>query len=197
MSEKRRILICRFCKHVHTQKYGSIGRVRGGGVAGRRDVGDKGSRARQREREAHTCAHTVCVCPGAVCHAHSCDLQLMKLGCSRVACQINMSPTPVPLSVVQSPPPADYLPSSLSSFSTPALPRRFSSPFFVNLPHTTTDVVLPLHTLTLSRAVPPLARSPTLSASGRFDPEQNHRSIRAYMLLTALSLPSPLHSARR
>lgn len=139
----------------------------------------------------------MCVCPGAVCHAHSCDLQLMKLGCSRVACQINMSPTPVSLSVVQSPPPADYLPSSPSSFSTPALPRRFSSPFFVNLPHTTTDVVLPLHTLTLSRTVPPLARPPTLLTSGRFDPEQNHRSICAYMLLTAFSLPSPLHSARR
>lgn len=43
----------------------------------------------------------------------------------------------------------------------------------------------------------PPARSPSLSASGRFDPEQNHRSIRAYMLLTALSLPSPLHPARR
>lgn len=44
---------------------------------------------------------------------------------------------------------------------------------------------------------PPPARPPSFSASGRFDPEQNHRSIRAYMLLTALSLPSPLHSARR
>lgn len=43
----------------------------------------------------------------------------------------------------------------------------------------------------------PPARPPSLSASGRFDPEQNHRSIRAYMLLTALGLPSPLHSARR
>lgn len=43
----------------------------------------------------------------------------------------------------------------------------------------------------------PPVRPPSLSASGRFDPEQNHRSIRAYMLLTALSLPSPLHSARR
>lgn len=53
-------------------------------------------RGRDGEREARTCAHTVCVCPGAVCHAHSCDLQLMKLGCSRVACQINMSPTPRP-----------------------------------------------------------------------------------------------------
>lgn len=71
-----------------------IGRVRGG-AAGR---GGKGIRDRGRdgEREARTCAHTVCVCPGAVCHAHSCDLQLMKLGCSRVACQINMSPTPRP-----------------------------------------------------------------------------------------------------
>lgn len=100
--------------------------------------------------------HTVCVCPGAVCHAHSCDLQLMKLGCSRVACQINMSPAPAPFSVVRSPPPVDYLPPLLSSFSTPALPRRFSSPFFVNLPHTTqADVALPARTLTLSRAAPP------------------------------------------
>jgi len=119
------------------RKEGDIGRVRGG--AEDRDRGRDG------EREARTCAHTVCVCPGAVCHAHSCDLQLMKLGCSRVACQINMSPTPAPLSVVQSLPPTDYLPSSPSSFSTPALPRRFSSPFFVNLPHTTTDIALPPH----------------------------------------------------
>lgn len=122
------------------------GRVVGGhrkGTRGRQ--GEQGIRDRGRdgEREARTCAHTVCVCPGAVCHAHSCDLQLMKLGCSRVACQINMSPTSAPLPVVQSLPPADYLPSSPSSFSTPALPRRFSSPFFVNLPHTTTDVTLP------------------------------------------------------
>lgn len=84
----------------------------------------------------------------------------MKLGCSRVACQINMSPTSAPLSVVQSLPPADYLPSSPSSFSTPALPRRFSSPFFVNLPHTTTDVALPPRTLTLSRAALPLPPVP-------------------------------------
>lgn len=97
-----------------------------------------------------------------------------------------------PLSMVQSPPPADYLPSS---FSTPALPRRFSSPFFMNLPHTTTDVVLPPHTLTLSRAASSLCPSSLPFGFRRFDPEQNHRSIRAYMLLTALSLPSSLHSA--
>lgn len=131
----------------------------------------------------------MCVCPGAVCHAHSCDLQLMKLGCSRVACQINMSPIPGP-PFHGGVAPTDYLPSSPSSFSTPALPRRFSSPFFVNLPHTTTGAALPPHTLTLSRAAPTPAHPPFLSASGRFDPEQNHRSIRAYMLLTALSLPS-------
>lgn len=171
-----------------------IGRVRGGWQGGQ-GIRDRG---RDGEREARTCAHTACVCPGAVCHAHSCDLQLMKLGCSRVACQINMSPTSAPLSVVQSLPPAHYLPSSPSSFSTPALPRRFSSPFFVNLPHTTTDVALPPRTLTLSRAALPLPPVPhPFLASGRFDLEQNHRSIRAYMLLTVLSLPSPLHSARR
>lgn len=140
--------------------------------------------------------HTVCVCPGAVCHAHSCDLQLMKLGCSRVACQINMSPRPPPHFPWYSRP---YRQTTypLRPLPSPALPRRFSSPFFVNLPHTPADVALPAHTLTLSRAAPPPARPPSLSASGRFDPEQNHRSIRAYMLLTALSLPSPLHSARR
>lgn len=159
MSEKRRVLICRFREHVHTQESGEVSRgierVQGGI---QRAGGEWGIRDRERdgEHEARTCAHTACVCPGAVCHAHSCDLQLMKLGCSRVACQINMSPTSAPLSVVQSLPPTDYLPSSPSSFSTPALPRRFSSPFFVNLPHTTTDVALPLHTLTLSRAAPPL-----------------------------------------
>lgn len=48
-----------------------------------------------------------------------------------------------------------------------------------------------------ARCFLPLLRPPSLSVSGRFDPEQNHRSIRAYMLLTALSSPSPLHSARR
>lgn len=91
----------------------------------------------------------------------------------------------------------------LTLFTLFLLNSRVAASFLVALlresssyhrPHT---VTLPPHTLTLSHAAPPPARSPFLSASGRFDPEQNHRSIRAYMLLTALSLPSPLHSARR
>ena len=65
------------------------------GVAGRRarkgrKATKKGERERERERRARV--HRACVCSGAVCRAHSRDLQLMKLGCSRVACQINMSP---------------------------------------------------------------------------------------------------------
>ena len=52
---------------------------------------------REREREG---GYRACVSPlrsvAAVCRAHSRDLQLMKLGCSRVACQINMSPASLP-----------------------------------------------------------------------------------------------------
>ena len=66
MSEKRWILICRFCKHVHTQEYGGIGRVRGGGAAGRRDVGDKGSRARQRTWGTYVCTYGVCLSRGCL-----------------------------------------------------------------------------------------------------------------------------------
>lgn len=142
----------------------------------------------------------VCVCPGAVCHAHSCDLQLMKLGCSRVACQINMSRIPLPPSSVLS---YGRLPLSSRRQTTYPLPSqlsryRFSSLlFFVNLSHTTTDVPsVSLHTLTLSH-VAPLPRLFSLSTSGRFDLERNHRTIRAYMFLTALGLLPPLFSARR
>ena len=40
------------------------------------------------------CVCLPCCCCSCCSGAHSRDLQLMKLGCSRVACQINMSPTP-------------------------------------------------------------------------------------------------------
>lgn len=49
---------------------------------------------RHKEREGKSETETkrrARVCSAAVCRAHSRDLQLMKLGCSRVACQINMS----------------------------------------------------------------------------------------------------------
>lgn len=113
--------------------------------AGKRGVGkDKGSRLRWRKtgnaRGAYVC--TRCVCPGAVCHAHSCDLQLMKLGCSRVACQINMSPILRPTPSPPPPPlPASYSrPHQQTTYPLYPLPpqrprSRFSPPFFVNLPH--------------------------------------------------------------
>lgn len=41
-----------------------------------------------------TYRYSVALAVSAVCRAHPRDLQLMKLGCSRVACQINMSPAP-------------------------------------------------------------------------------------------------------
>lgn len=97
-----------------------------GGGKGLRAEGFR-DRGRGGERQRMQIAY-VCACPGAVCHAHFCDLQLMKLGCSRVACQINMPrtslPFPSPPSVLSysrlllSSPPTDYL---SSSFSTPAL----------------------------------------------------------------------------
>lgn len=142
--------------------------------AGKRGVGkDKGSRLRWRKtgnaRGAYVC--TRCVCPGAVCHAHSCDLQLMKLGCSRVACQINMSPIlpppPPPASVppraVQSPPSADYLPSLPSSSS--ALAQPFLAALLRESSSYRDRCRLPPRTLTLSRTFPSplptgLTRSP-------------------------------------
>lgn len=54
----------------------------------------------------------------AVCRAHSRDLQLMKLGCSRVACQINMSPaSPLPPPATTRPPPRQ-LPSPRPPFDS-------------------------------------------------------------------------------
>lgn len=142
----------------------------------------------------------MCVCPGAVCHAHSCDLQLMKLGCSRVACQINMSPTPRP-SFRGTAAPTGRL---LTLFTLFLLNSRVAASFLVALLRESSsyhDRCRPasahFNPFACCSSPPPYPRPPSLSASGRFDPEQNHRSIRAYMLLTALSLSSLLHSARR
>jgi len=70
MSEKRRILICRFREHVHTQK-----RREG---EERQEVRDRGCDGGGKMASAYVRARRW-VCPGAVCRAHSCDLQLMKL----------------------------------------------------------------------------------------------------------------------
>lgn len=109
MSEKWRILIYHFREHVHT--HGKRGydwgwsRARPGKMANLRCKCMYIYVSMHVHTRTHTHTHRVCLCvySGTVCHAHSCDLQLMKLGCSRVACQINMS------SILSLPPPPLFL----------------------------------------------------------------------------------------
>lgn len=111
------------------------------------DGEEKRERPRKTDGEvravARPCArarvHRSCVCSGAVCRAHSRDLQLMKLGCSRVACQINMSPAPTPPSFARPPPastgnpPVPPPPPPLRQRSPLRSSRLFSPPFFPDL----------------------------------------------------------------
>lgn len=121
-----------------------IRRNNGGCEGVRKGSGGKGSRGKD-ARRARTW-----VCSGAVCRAHSCDLQLMKLRVqsrrmsNKYVSRHPLAATPVHTVVhlrSSSPWPRHpnpqlyyYLPSSPSSFSTlAASPCPCSSPFFARI----------------------------------------------------------------
>lgn len=109
--------------------------------------GRKAVKKRERNEQVCTRAHRACVCSDAVCRAHSRDLQLMKLGCSRVACQINMSPAPPPPSTTTTGLRSQTLPYAHLSLLAALLPGSSSSSFRFK-PSARSN------TLTLSRSPP-------------------------------------------
>lgn len=173
---------------------GGIGRVRGG-AAGKRGVGDKGSRARRRTRGTYVCTHGVCLSRCCLpCSFLRSSINETRVQSRRMSNKYVSYPRP--------PFRGTFAPTGrlLTLFTLFLLNSRVTASFLVALLRESSsyhDQCRPASAHFNPLLLLPSARPPSLSASGRFDPEQNHRSIRAYMLLTALSLPSPLHSARR
>lgn len=102
---------------------GGLGRRIHQAYSSRARIGIKSEREKARRRRRGARAR---VCSAAVCRAHSRDLQLMKLGCSRVACQINMSLLPPCLPPRPSPSPKP-IPRASSAERELAIPRTCAS----------------------------------------------------------------------
>lgn len=149
------------------------------------------------------------VCPGAVWRAHSCDLQLMKLWVqSRRMSNKYVSRRPVAapaLTVVHRHLPPPSLQPGRTTYPLHPLPSQSFPVSPCHSPHrpssrgsSSCPGPMPSTDSSFPRArFNPLAcssYSSVLSASGWFDPERNHRSVRAYMFLTALILLSLLLS---